>query len=351
MSDYKNIDKIKPETLLNLFTEVMYESSDFKFISGTQPFLMSFKNEEFHIYIKNVSSAYFSDRDKTTRAQLPMRPEFDRIRQSSNPFVFLGYDGLNDVYVCWNFHIAKERLNIGKSVSFYSRSFFQSEVKEGEFCRRPLKNGDMPVFFKRRSLIEFFERIHTFFRGHHGDHGLIELRHESLEEDFVNYLTFEKNLSKKSISNYVTALKGRITTGLQRYFSADISSVFFIDDTAILFNLNHNLFKTAEYQELNQIGKSMYSCAFDNYIEFVSDFQKPHYSQHDSSIVNFVKESTSNAKLLNITDEVLLQKIDPYIKSNRILTAAQVIGEYYDGKYPSMGLKDWIELARKCSTL
>lgn len=158
-----------------------------------------------------------------------MKQEFDRIKQSSNPFVFLGYDGLNDVYVCWNFHIAKERLNIGKSVSFYSRSFFQSEANEGEFCRRPLKNGDMPVLFKRSSLIEFFDKINSFFSANHQCYGIPKkFRQVSLEEDFVNYLKFEKNLSAKSISNYTNALKGRITSGLQKYFSADISSVFLL---------------------------------------------------------------------------------------------------------------------------
>lgn len=87
----------------------------------------------------------------------------------------------------------------------------------------------------------------------------------------------------------------------------------------------------------------MYSCAFDNYIEFVSEGQRHPFNQNDSAKISFVKESASNDKLLCITDDALLQKIDPYIKSNRILTAAQLIGDYYDGQY-------WIELARKYST-
>lgn len=147
MNEYKNIDKIKPEKLLELAREILDKSDDFVYKSGSQPFLMSFKNEDFYVYIKNISSAYFSDRDKTTRAQLPIKKEFEEIKKSDKTFIFLGYDGINDVYVCWNFNVAKSRLNVGKSVSFYSRSFFQSEVKEGEFVKRLLKNGDTPVFF------------------------------------------------------------------------------------------------------------------------------------------------------------------------------------------------------------
>lgn len=157
------IEKIYPETLKQLMLEVLRTSSDFQFISGTQPFLMKFKEVEYYVYVKNLSSAYFKDRPDTTRAQLPIRDEFDEIKKSPNPFVFFGYDQKNDVLVCWNFHIAKSRLNEKKSVSFYSRQFFQDEVVFGEFLRKKLKNNDEPILFKRWDLVSFFEQIDSFF--------------------------------------------------------------------------------------------------------------------------------------------------------------------------------------------
>jgi len=156
-------NKIYPETLLLLIKEVMEKSTDFLYIKGVQPFLISFKNKEYYIYVKNLSSAYFKDRPDTTRAQLPIKEEFDRIKNSPTPFIFLGYDHTNDVLVCWNFHIVKERLNEKKSVSFYSRQFFQDEVSSGTFLRKRLKNGDEPILFKRKDLIDFFNRVETFF--------------------------------------------------------------------------------------------------------------------------------------------------------------------------------------------
>ena len=158
-----NTNKIYPETLLLLIKEIMEESPDFFYIEGIQPFLISFKNKEYYIYVKNLSSAYFKDRPDTTRAQLPIKEEFDRIKNSPTPFIFLGYDHTNDVLVCWNFHIVKERLNEKKSVSFYSRQFFQDEVSSGTFLRKRLKNGDEPILFKRKDLIDFFNRVETFF--------------------------------------------------------------------------------------------------------------------------------------------------------------------------------------------
>ena len=124
---------------------------------------MTFASRPYYVYIKHLSSAYFKDRPDTTRAQLPIRPDFDEIKNSSIPFVFLGYDITNDVYVCWNYHIAKARLNEKESVSFYSRESFQKEVKQGTLLRKRLKNDDIPVFFKREDLIYFFENIENLF--------------------------------------------------------------------------------------------------------------------------------------------------------------------------------------------
>ena len=156
-------EKVLPETLLQLMLNVLAKADSFQYISGIQPFLMSLKGRKYYVYVKNLSSAYFKDRPDTTRAQLPIKDEFSEIKESAYPFIFLGYDRINDVLICWNFHIAKKRLNERKSVSFYSRTFFQEEVSPGELLRKRLKNDDEPVFFKRKDLLMFFENIDSFF--------------------------------------------------------------------------------------------------------------------------------------------------------------------------------------------
>lgn len=155
--------KIFPETLLQLMLDVLGKTSRFTYIDGTQPFLMTFDGQKYYVYVKNLSSAYFKDRPDTTRAQLPIKDEFDEIKNSPIPFIFLGYDQVNDVLVCWNYHVAKERLNEKKSVSFYSRQFFQDEVYSGELMRKTLKNGDEPILFKRKDLVIFFSQINSYF--------------------------------------------------------------------------------------------------------------------------------------------------------------------------------------------
>lgn len=351
MSEYKNIEKIKPETLLALMREVLEQSSEFSYINGIQPFFMSFKGQKFYVYVKNISSAYFSDRDKTTRAQLPIKKEFDSIKSSPYPFIFLGYDGIHDVFVCWNFHIAKERLNVGKSVSFYSRTFFQSEVKEGELLRKKLKNGDLPVLFKRSSLIEFFTKIDTFFQNEltSAFNYLEGVSKINYEENFKKYLKYKKNLSDKSIKNYSNALKNRITEGLKKYFLPTLDSIYNIDKILILEKLKVDLFQKKEFKLLDSIGKNMYSCAFDNYISFIKNFSDYEVTEK-ISVVNDVKEEyIKDGKLLKITDLELINKIEPYINSNRLLSAAQIVGVYYQNQYPKMELVDWIKLVKSIS--
>ena len=158
-------EKVLPETLLQLMLNVLETAPDFIYKKVIQRFLMEIGGKDYYVYVKNLSSAYFNTRPDTTRAQLPVKEDFDEIKHSIIPFVFLGYDRINDVLVCWNHHIAKQRLNERKSVSFYSRSFFQEEVVSGEFLKKNLKNGDTPVLFKRKDIVSFFRNIDSCFRG------------------------------------------------------------------------------------------------------------------------------------------------------------------------------------------
>ena len=110
--------------------------------------------------------------------------------------------------------------------------------------------------------------------------------------------------------------------------------------------LNLKLFEIEEYKKLNTIGKNMYSCAFDNYIEFITNLNKNEVENVQSE-VNDVKENYCiNGKLLKVYDLKLINQIQPYILSNRLLSAAQILGNYYQNQYPNMELSDWINLVR-----
>ena len=342
----KNNDSVlilqQPEELLRIFLDELEKSPDFKFISGLQPFLIVYANRYFYIYIKNISSAYFSDRSYTTRAQLPRKPIFDKIKTSPHTFIFLGYDSLTEVFVCWNFHVVKQRLNESDNVSLYSRSHFQREVVDDIFYRKHLTNGDNLVLFKRPMLIDFFNKIDSFFPGYKNISMFCSKSfvNRNFKNDFVEFLQSIKKLSVKSIQSYSNALEGRLSGAIRDNFIPDFESIFYLEDITILKDLYLKLFNLSSYRELDKTGKKMYSCAFLNYIEF----QVFRSSNIDEPIINSVYEK--DGKLIKIKDSHVLNEVIPLIKSNKLLSAIQFLGNYYHKEYPDMELTDWMKVVK-----
>lgn len=156
-------NKISIEEIRRSLVRSFEGTFGFVSIAGNNPFLLRRAHQQYFLYVKRLSSAYFKDRPDTTRAQLPKLEIFDTIKQSNHKFLFLGYDVENGVYACWNYHKVKMRLNEKKSVSFYSRLSAQRKVKRGEFLRLTLKNGDEPVLFKWGDIAGFVDKIDSFF--------------------------------------------------------------------------------------------------------------------------------------------------------------------------------------------
>lgn len=359
----KKTDKICPETLLRLVRVFLDVSTEFTYISGIQPFFISFSGQKYYVYIKNISSAYFEDRSDTTRAQLPYRPEFDSIKKASYPFIFLGYDADNDVMICWNYYIVKKRLNVASSVSFYSRVYFQEEVKQGEFLRKCLKNGDTPVLFKRCDIVQFFKRISEFFVD--DNNSILQQYKENVnyQNAFEKYMFF-KGLSEKTCKSYSRAIESRISAGISTYITKEEINVFNFKNIYILRNWLMQLFDIQEFSELDSKGKKMYSCALEKYIQFHTDLidgvctiesllqnicvnNRNNTCIEDGSYEDDNKPIDLDGKLLRITENDLLDKIVPMVKSGRNLSAAQIVGKYYDGKYPNMKLTDWMYLVKQ----
>ncbi len=346
------IEKVSPEALLHLAKEVLSTSADFNYISGEQPFFMSYKDVKYYVYIKNLSSAYFEGREATTRAQLPRRAEFDEIKNSPHHFLFLGYDADNDVYVCWDYNVAKQRLNATSNVSFYSRSHFQQSVKQGEFTRGTLKNGDTPVLFKRQDLVSFFDQIDTFFSVDSAPSLPITrsvIKSHNYHSEFEAYI-LSSNLSQSTCTKYSTAIEGRVSEGVSTYITKKVTELFRVNDINTLEKWKEQLFVTPEFEELDRVGKKMYSCALVKYIDFNRSMITPKATPNYTSDIPATKPasipSASADKLTHIDDEELLQRIKSMVESHRILQAAQEIAKHYLHQYPKMTLSDWMSLAK-----
>ena len=138
------IKKVSRYTLQQIFIESLEDCESFKIIDGLNPFHIMLNGKELYIYIKNLSPAYFTNPD-VWRIQLPRKEEFESIKKGVIDFVLLGYDADNDVYTTWHPKWAKQRLNNGESVSFYSRLSLQKEAASTEDIKRLSLNNDGEV--------------------------------------------------------------------------------------------------------------------------------------------------------------------------------------------------------------
>lgn len=144
------------------FIETVNELDEFNYEEGN-PFLINIGTEKYFIFLKNLSSAYFKNPD-ITRVQLPYSEHFSKILKANIPFIILGYDTDNDIFVSWNHENVKERLNAKSNVSLYSRFSLQKQVKKEEFKLGFLTNGEKFVLFKRENLITFFDVALSLFK-------------------------------------------------------------------------------------------------------------------------------------------------------------------------------------------
>ena len=84
---------------------------DVKFISGENPYTIRVDGEDVFVYIKNLSPAQLSNKNPDIwRVQLPVKDDFEQIKNSDSLFILLGYDAENDVYTSWNPYWCKQRL-------------------------------------------------------------------------------------------------------------------------------------------------------------------------------------------------------------------------------------------------
>ena len=137
--------------------------ADYRFIEGLNPFHILLNGTEYWIYIKNLTSAHFTNPD-VWRAQLPLRDDFNVIKESDAEFIMLGYDDKNDVYATWNPVWVKQRLNSTENVSLYSRYPLQGESRQSfQLKRLDLGNDGEVVIFPRAMTRMFFINVGSYF--------------------------------------------------------------------------------------------------------------------------------------------------------------------------------------------
>jgi hypothetical protein len=148
------------------FVETLNDIESFSYDEGN-PFLIKIYEQNYFVFLKNLSPAYFKNSPDVTRVQLPFSDHFDKIFKANIPFVILGYDVDNDTMVSWNPSKTKDRLNAKNNVSLYSRNSLQSNIKQNEIKTGLLSNGEKIILFRRENLEMFFEKLPLLFHDNH----------------------------------------------------------------------------------------------------------------------------------------------------------------------------------------
>lgn len=198
---------IDKNVLKDIFTDIMKKTGNFSFEDGS-PFMTNYKGEEIFVYVKNITSAYFKKLPDITRVQLPFRQHYERISNSEIPFIILGYDKKNEIFVNWNPLDIKRRLNSKSNVSLYSKHSLQDRVGDDEIMETYNTNGDKQVFFKKDLLPLFFDNFKIIYSSVKKNH-LLPAKIEKLQQltDPVLIAKIESLLNENQVLKAVEACR------------------------------------------------------------------------------------------------------------------------------------------------
>jgi hypothetical protein len=273
------IEKKDKEELKSLFDEVLSNSVTFKHIDGDNPSRISFDGLEYYIFIKNLSPAQLSNGNTDIwRIQLPIRKVFDEIKESTLPFILLGYDSANDVYTTWNPHWAKQRLNVAKSASFYSRLKIQEKAREtNQLQRLELNNDGELIAFPREKIAYYLVNLKLFFpemseyvavgsrKRTEANEAYRKLNDSKNISDFAHYLS-HLGFMDISINNYCHAIKNLIN---ESYFSRN-RKIFLAHDSITEYpSAIQPFLDLPEVRTIDDSWHNIYSAALPKYIDFL----------------------------------------------------------------------------------
>lgn len=381
-----SIEKVEREVLRKLLDDALSVSVTFKHLEGINPCRISFDGAEYFVYIKNLSPAQLSNNNPDIwRIQLPIRDIFEEIKESTLPFILLGYDAENDIYTTWNPHWAKQRLNVAKSVSFYSRLSVQENARiEAQFQRQELNNDGEVLAFPREKIPYFLVNMGQFFPDMSEYVAMGSRKRTEANEayklfsdtkniaDFAHYLALNE-LSQTTISNYCLAIRKLINEG---YISRNRKIFLAYDSIADYPQSIKPFIAIPEITAINDVWHNTYSAALNRYIKFLRevndvnieddvepsaintiqvvpvDTQEIEHPESESTEeefedIDWEAEFTSDqGKLTRIANPELIDELRPYldIEYRTIPTALIIVENFYKERFPAMELKDWQKL-------
>lgn len=355
-----------------LLTQALQANVTFKLLEGIIPCLIIIDGSYYNVYVKNLSSAHFSN-ENVWRAQLPADEKFAKMKNSPIPFVFLGYDEENDVYATWNPHKVKQRLNEAKYVSFYSRlSAQKSAHDENKFVRLKLNNEGEVLIFPRMMLSSYLVNMQTYFPDMSDYVAMGSKRRTQANETYRElnnpknialYAKYLEEMESVDISLYCKWLKHLIYNNKFSLHRIDFLAYDSITqyDAAI-----ERFMKNDDIIALGTISNGCIKDMLTKYIEFLKDkFENANdtkaekyndLSQEECStektcneVIDFDKMYYKNGKITKVVNPEVLHLIEPHLNTEykEPIVAVNILKKYYADKFDlHMEFKDWMKLTQ-----
>jgi len=368
------MSNISSKQLVEIFEHEMSESPSFKHLDNSiNPCHVVFEGTEFYVYIKNLSSAYFTNKD-VCRAQLTGIDSLKSIKESDSFFILLAYYEENDTFAVWNPHIAKQRIGMAKSPSFYSRLTLQNDAAtKHDFVSLELKNEGSVLAFPRENILSFMENIEIYFPDTSKYVAMgskrrsdANLAYKNLIDSqnllkYKNYLLLSYSNENDEIKLYVDAIKYLQNNSLLSKYRKFFLAYDNINDYASAYQ---ELLEQPEIANLNQNNNDVFSYALPLYINFLieeygdggnnDDDLEEEYSYSDddnyNDCIDYEASNTDgNGILKKITNPKLLELLKPDLDTEypRPMAAFATIEDFYGDRFPKMEIYQWQILFNK----
>ena len=385
------INKVDRKELKKMIVDILGKSATFKMLSNDDeinPCRISFDGMNFNIYIKNLSPAQLSNNNPDIwRIQLPIRDDFDTFRECDIPFIALGYDDYNKVFTTWNPYWVKQRLNIAKSVSLYSRLALQKIAGETQnFQKINLNNDGEVVAFPCSKLSYFLVNIKQFFpemtdyvamgsrKRTEANAAYRELCDTKNIAGFARYLA-DNGLSSSTINSYCSSIKRLIN---KCYFSQNRKVFLACDSLSEYPNVIESFLSIPEVADIDEKSHRQIANGFRSYIQFLLEKnniipETDELDDDDNDDNDLIEEdlpenlneedsaseeenenidwealfTNENGKLTRIANPILIDKLKPVLDTEyrKLSSAYNIVAEFYGDRYRNiMELKDWNNL-------
>lgn len=369
--------------LIEKFYSKMKVYESFKHLDNKKnPCHIMFEDVEYYVYVKNISSAYFSNPD-VSRAQLTGVEVLAKIKESDALFILLGYDAENDVYAAWNPHVAKQRIGTAASPSLYSRFSWQKEAAEqGDFVIRELKNDGVVLLFPSFCISIFMANIERFFpdtseyvamgskRRSSANAAYRELVNTSHLAEFAGFLS-QNSYDENAIKTYVLAIRQLISESI----ISSNKKIFLACDTIEEYEDAVQTFLALdEIKDRDANNENVYSYAMPAYVEFLIE-KYGDAIESDSAeeeLYDFTKEDVEEiigdaeqdaqrdidyetpfiddkGNLTVIANPVLIDMLREDLDSEYpcLMAAYATIEDFYGNRFPNMEMCQWQALFKK----